>query len=48
MVSDYGPGCKESRKTYFLKVERECDDVRLWTQMQREQDNVSTRGKEGV
>ena len=48
MVSDCEPGCKESRKTYFLEVERERDGVRLWTQMQREQDNVPTGGREGA
>ena len=46
MVLDYGPGCKESRKTHFLEVERECDDVRLWTQMQTEQDDILTGGGE--
>ena len=46
MVSDCGPGCKESRMTYQLEVERERDGVRLWTQMQREQDDVSTGGGE--
>ena len=46
MVSDCGPGCEESRKMYFLEVERVCDGVRLWTQMQREQDNVLPRGEE--
>ena len=48
MVSDCGPGCEESRKTYFLEVERERDGVRLWTQMQKEQDDVPTGGGEGV
>ena len=48
MVSDCGPGCKESRKTHFLEVERERDGVRLWTQMQTEQDDVPTGGGEGA
>ena len=48
MVSDCGPGCKESRKTYFLEVERESDGVRLWTRIQREQDDVPTEGGEGA
>ena len=48
MVSDCGLGCKESRKTYFLEVEREHNGVRLWIRMQREQDDVSTGGGEGV
>ena len=30
MVSDCGPGCEESRTTYSLEVERECDGVRLY------------------
>ena len=33
---------------HFLKVERERDGVRLWTQMQREQNNVLSGGREGV
>ena len=33
MVSDCGGGCKESRTTYFLEVERKCDGVRLRMQM---------------
>ena len=48
MVSDYGPGCEESRMMYQLEVERGWDDVRLWTQMRREQDDVPTGGGEGV
>ena len=48
MVSDYGPGCEESRMMYSLEAEREQDGVRLWTRMQREQDDVSTGGGEGV
>ena len=48
MVSDCGPGCEESRTTYQLEVERECDGVRLWTQMQTEQDDVPTGGGEEV
>ena len=48
MVSDCGPECEESRKTYFLEVERERNGVRLWTQMQREQDDIPTRGEEGA
>ena len=48
MVLDCGLGCEESRKMYFLEVERVCDGVRLWTQMQREQDNVLPGGGEGA
>ena len=48
MVSDCGPGCKESRMMYDLEVERERDGVRLWTRMRREQDNVPTGGGEGA
>ena len=48
MVSDGGPECEESKTTYQLEVEREQDGVRLWTQMQREQDDVSTGGGEGA
>ena len=48
MVSDCGPGCKESRTTYSLEVERERDGVRLWTRMQREQDDVLSGGGEGA
>ena len=48
MVSDCGPRCEESRMTYFLKVERERDGVRLWTRMRREQDDVLSGGGEGV
>ena len=48
MVSDSGPGCEESRTTYFLEVERERDGVRLRTRMRREQDNVPTGGGEGA
>ena len=48
MVLDCGPGCEESRKTHFLEVERECDGVRLWTRMQREQDDVLSGGGEGA
>ena len=44
MVSDCGPGCEESRMTYSLEVEREWDGVRLWTQMQREQDCHGSKG----
>ena len=47
MVSDCGRGCEESRTTYQLEVERERDGVRLWTRMQREQDDVPTGGGEG-
>ena len=46
MVLDYGPGCEESRKMHFLEVERERDGVRLWTQMQTEQDDILTGGGE--
>ena len=48
MVSDCGPGCEESRMTYFLKVERERGGVRLWTRMRREQDDVLSGGGEGA
>ena len=48
MVSDCGPGCEESRTTYLLEVERERNDVRLWTEMRREQDNVLPGGGEGA
>ena len=48
MVLDCGPRCKESRTMYQLEVEREWDGVRLWTQMQRKQDDVPTGGGEGV
>ena len=48
MVSDWGHGCEESKTTYKLKVEREHDGVRLRTWMQKEQDNISTRGGEGA
>ena len=48
MVSDSGPGCKESRTTYSLEVERERDGVRLRTRMRREQDNVLSGGGEGA
>ena len=47
-VSDCRRGCKGSTTTYSLKVKRECDGVRLWTQMQMEKDNVQTGGGEGV
>ena len=46
MVSDCVPGCKESRTTYWLEVERERDGVRLWTRMRREQDDVLSGGGE--
>ena len=46
MVSDCGPGCEESRTTYWLEVERERDGVRLRTRMRREQDNVLPAGGE--
>ena len=48
MVSDCGPRCKESRTMYQLEVEREWDGVRLWTQMQREQDDILSGGREGA
>ena len=48
MVLDCGPRCEERRTTYQLEVERERDDVRLWTWMRREQDDVPTEGGEGV
>ena len=48
MVSDCGPGCKESRTTYQLKVERERDGVRLKTQMRGEWDNILPGGGEEV
>jgi hypothetical protein len=44
MVSDCRGGCKGSRKTYVLEVERGRDGVRLWMQMQREQGNVRPGG----
>ena len=47
MVLDCGRGCKESRKTYFLEVERKRDGVRLWTRMGREQDNILSGSGEG-
>ena len=47
MVSDCGHICEESRTTYDLEVERERDDVRLWTRMRREQDDVLSGGGEG-
>ena len=46
MVSDCGPGCKQSRMTYQLEVEREWNGVRLWTQMQREQEDALPEGEE--
>ena len=47
MVSHCGCGCKRSRKTHFLEAERVRKGIRLWTQMQREPDNVQTgRGEE--
>ena len=46
MVSDCGHICEESRTTYDLEVERERDDVRLWTHMQREEE-VPAEGGEG-
>ena len=48
MVSDCGRGCKESRATYELGVERDRDGVRLWARMRREQDNVLPGGGEGA
>ena len=48
MVSDCGPGCKARKTTYCLEVERGREGVRLWTQMQTEQDNVQTEGGEGA
>jgi hypothetical protein len=48
MVSDYGPRCEESRMMYQLEVEREQNGVRLWTEMQREQDDVLSKGGERV
>ena len=47
MVSDQGRRCEESRTTYELKV-KERDGVRLRTWMQREQDNILSRGGEGA
>jgi hypothetical protein len=47
MVLDCGRGCKESRKTYFLEVERKRVGVRLWTRMGREQDNILSGSGEG-
>ena len=46
MVLDCGPGCEESRTTSSLEVERGWDGVRLWTQMQTEQDDIPTGGGE--
>ena len=48
VVLDCGPGCKRSRTTYKLEVEREHDGVRLWTRMQREHDNILSGGGEGA
>ena len=48
MVSDCGHGCEECRTTYWLEVERERDGVKLWTRMQREQDDVHPGGGEGA
>ena len=48
MVSDCGLRCKQSRMTYQLEVERGQDGVRLWTGMQREQDNILSGGGEGA
>ena len=48
MVSDCERGCEESRTTYFLKVERERDGVRLWMRVRREQVNVLPGGGEGA
>ena len=48
MVSDCGLGCEESRKTYFLEVERERNGVRLKMQMQGERDNILPGGGEEV
>jgi hypothetical protein len=46
MGSDCGRTCKGSRAMYKLEVDRECDGVRLWMHMQREQDNVRAGGGE--
>ena len=48
MVLDCGRGCKESMTTYPLEVEMVCDGVRLWTRIQREQDDVLSGGGEGA
>ena len=48
MMSDCGPGCEESRMMYSLEAERGWDGVRLWTWMQREQEDALPGGGESV
>ena len=45
-VSDRRRKYKGGKTTYFLEVERKHDGVRLWTLVQREQDNVLPGGGE--
>ena len=48
MVSECGRGCKQNRITYCLEMERKRAGVRLWTRMQRKQDNAPTGDGEGA
>ena len=48
MVSDGGGECEKGGTTYCLAVETERHDMKLWTQGQRERDNLLSAGGEGA